>query len=190
MATVFYKQQEREFFAHHMLLHAASLEVEQAERRELGQFNKCLAAMVLSALAVEALANAVGTKAGIYTDAFERASPLDKIDRLVAHLRISRVSTREPWTTVRYIVRFRNAIAHPKPETVITKQLLPEAALEKQLFDTPLSKLEREISVGNARRVYRAVEKLKVLFEEALPEDQRLGIFGDVWSGTTGIKTE
>jgi hypothetical protein len=53
---MFRKTEERPFFAHHMLLNVAELEIAAAESSELGRFNKCLTALVMSALAVEALA--------------------------------------------------------------------------------------------------------------------------------------
>lgn len=51
------KSQNREFFAHHMLLHAAELQILEAEASESGRFNKFLAAMVMTALDIEAIAN-------------------------------------------------------------------------------------------------------------------------------------
>jgi len=39
-AKHFRKAQEREFFAHHMLLHAAGRQIEEAEGSEVGRFNK------------------------------------------------------------------------------------------------------------------------------------------------------
>lgn len=83
---LFRKTQEREFFAHHMLLHAAEREIEDARASEVGRFNKCLAAMVLSALAIEALANAVGSRVASDWAIFERLNPLDKLDSLAREL--------------------------------------------------------------------------------------------------------
>ena len=56
--------EERTFFAHHMLPHAAQPEIEDAEASAVGRFNKCLAAMVILAVAIEALANAAGARRG------------------------------------------------------------------------------------------------------------------------------
>ena len=79
-----------------MLLHAAGRQLEEAEANEVGRFNKCLASMVLSSLAIEALGNAVGSRVASDWPAFERLSPLEKLDVLVAEMAIPRDSTEGP----------------------------------------------------------------------------------------------
>ena len=130
----FRKTQEREFSAHHMLLHAAELAIEEAEKSRVGRFNKCLSAMVMSSLAVEALANAVGSRLITDWTIFERLSPLKKIGVIVKELTITYDPKIEPWSSVRWLAGFRNDIAHAKPELVQEEKLLPEVALGKTLF--------------------------------------------------------
>lgn len=168
-----------------MLLHAAELEIADAEANERGRFNKCLAAMVMTALAVEALVNAVGSRVVSDWSAFEPLRPHEKIDVLVQELSIVRDETKEPWTTLAFLAGFRNDIAHPKPEIVTTERVLPEVALAKTAFAPPRSKLEREVTLGNARRVYAAVRAVKGLFTDALPVEKRFGIYADMASGST-----
>ena len=184
---LFRKTQEREFFAHHMLLHSADLELQEAAVQPKGQFNRCLAAMVMTSLATEALANAVGSRVVNDWSKFEWLSPLDKLDRLVSELSIARDPGKEPWSTLRYLAGFRNDIAHSKPELVEEEQLRPEQALDKQLFHTPKSMLEREITLGNARRSLKAVQDLKGILTDALPVEKRLGIYVDSWQGSTEL---
>jgi hypothetical protein len=181
---LFRKTEERTFFAHHMLLHASSLAIEDAEATELGRFNKCLSAMVMTALAVEALANAVGSKVVENWATFKRLRPSEKIELLTTKLNVPRDESKEPWTTLRYLGGFRNDIAHPKPDEVLKEVLLPEVGLAKTAFETPRSALEREITLGNARRVYSAVHALKGLLTDALPPDARCGIYVDMWHGS------
>lgn len=182
---LFRKVEERTFFAHHMLLHVAELEIEHAEATEHGRFNKCLAAMVMTALAVEGLVNAVGSRVATDYPAFERLRPHKKIEFLAEKLHISRDEAKEPWMTLQFLGGFRNDIAHPKPELVEKESILPEAGLAKTAFDTPLSALEREITVGNAKRAYAAVREFKGLLTDAMPEDARFGIYVDMWHGST-----
>jgi hypothetical protein len=182
---LFRKTEERIFFAHHMLLHAAQLEIEAAKASEVSQFNKCLAAMVMTALAVEALANAVGTRVAKDWIAFERLRPHEKIDFLVKSLGVQRDTGKEPWTSLQYLGGFRNDVAHPKPEVVTQERILPQAGLTKTAFKAPQSRLEREITLGNAMRAYEAVHALKGLLTDALPETDRFGIYGDMWHGST-----
>jgi hypothetical protein len=184
--ALFRKTEERTFFAHHMLLHVAELEIAGAEASEVGHFNRCLTAMVMSALSVEALANAVGSRVAEDWPTFEAMRPHEKLDYLVEKLAIARDAAQEPWSTLHYLGGFRNDIAHPKPEEVTSNRLLPEAGLKKTAFDTPLSKLEREVTLGNAKRSYAAVHALKGLLTDALPTTKRFGIYADMWHGSTG----
>ncbi|MGH9341421.1 MAG: hypothetical protein ACRD1R_18000 [Acidobacteriota bacterium] len=157
------QRQEREFFAHHMLLHVAYLELEIAKVTELGRFNHCLVAMTFSALAIEALANAVGSRAIDEWSDFESASPLAKVRLLAERLSITYRSTKEPWATLRYLMRFRNAIAHAKPKRILEEKVMQEAEYNSQLFRKPPSKMEREITLGNATRCFEAVHTLRVV---------------------------
>lgn len=182
---MFRKTQMREFSAHHMLLHAAALEIDDASELESGRFSRCLAAMVLSALAVEALVNAVGKRVVADWPMFERMRPHEKLDLLVKKLSIQRDAAAEPWTTVTYIGGFRDDIAHAKPQAITSEQVLPEIALGNATFRRPKSKLEREITLGNARRVLSAVQSLKGILADALPVDKRFGIYVDMSSSST-----
>jgi hypothetical protein len=182
---LFRKIEEREFFAHHMLLHAAELEISSAKESQVGRFNKCLAAMVMTAIAVESLLNAVGSRTVKDWLSFEQLRPHEKIDLLVEKLQIQRDLEKEPWTTLMFLAGFRNDIVHAKPEPIIKKSVLPEVALAKTDFDKPHSKLEREITLGNARRVFSAVHKLKSILTDAMPAEERFGIYADMWSGST-----
>ncbi|MDP3332431.1 MAG: hypothetical protein Q8Q40_02060 [Methylococcaceae bacterium] len=186
-ALRFRKTQEREFFAHHMLLHAAEREIEEAQASAKGRFNKCLSAMVLSALAIEALANAVGSRVATDWTVFERLNPLEKLDNLARELSIAYDAKKEPWSAITQLARFRNDIAHPKPELVLEEKILPEVAIGKTLFDSPQSQIERQITLGNARRAHKAVCALKSILTDSLPEEKRFGIYVDMWSESTGL---
>lgn len=181
------KTQRREFFAHHMLLHAADLQIQEAAGELKSRFNRCLAAMVMTSLSTEALANAVGSRTVNDWTPVERLSPLEKLNRLVQDLKIDRDANKEPWSTLGYLSGFRNDIAHPKPELIEEQQYLPQHALDKKLFDAPLSMLEREISIGNARRCLKAVQDLKGILVDAMPAEERFGMYTDMWPGNTGL---
>lgn len=185
--SLFVKTETREFFAHHMLLHASALEIADAEETQVSRFNRCLAAMVMTSLAVEALLNAVGARVVQDWKAFERLPPSEKLDLLISELGIDRQSGIEPWTTLRFIFGFRNDIAHPKPEQIVQTKTLPEAALNLN-FSTPMSSLEEEITLGNAKRVYSAVASLKGILTDSLSPDLRFGIYADAWSHSTSEK--
>ncbi len=170
-----------------MLLHVAGLEVDAAERSQVGRQNKCFTALVMSALAIEALANAVGSRTVNDWPSFERLSPQGKLEELAKRLAIPQDWSSEPWSSLLYLGRFRNDVAHPKPEVITTYRILPEPGLIKTAFETPESALERESTLGNARRAYNAVHALKRLLADALPEGARYGIYTDMWHGSTEV---
>ena len=182
---LFRKDEKRTFFAHHMLLHAAEREIAGASESEVGRFNRCLSAMVLASLAVEALVNAVGSRVASDWTSFEALRPQEKLDWLVDRLGIRREKSKEPWTTIQYIGGFRNDIAHPKPEVIVRECVLPEIGLEKTAFDPPRSRLEREITLGNAKRLHAAVQALQGILTDAMPMELRFGIYADMWHGGT-----
>jgi hypothetical protein len=178
---------EREFFAHHMLLHAARIDVDHAATIQLGSFNRTLSSMVLSALAIEALLNAVGSRVVPDWPAWERLKPFEKLDSLVATLKIVRDNRKAPWPALRFLAGFRNDIAHPKPERLQTARTVPDSAVDKQLRERPESRLERDITVGNARRALAAVQSLKAILTDALPVEKRFGIYADMSSGSASL---
>lgn len=185
---LFRKTEERTFFAHHMLLNAAQHAISEAKASQHGRFNKNLAAMVMSSLAVEALANAVGSRIVSNWCVFEKKRPHEKIDQLVSELRLDRDSSKEPWTTLRFLGSFRDEIAHPKPEEIHNEVVLAQAGLDKTAFETPLSALEREITLGNAKRAHAAVRTLKGLLTDAMPAPAKFGIDVDSWHGSTAAE--
>ena len=143
--------------------------------------------MVLSALSIEALANAVGSRVASDWATFESLNPLGKLDSLTQELSIMYDPNKEPWSAITQLARFRNDIAHPKPELVSEEQILLEVALGKTFFDSPQSQIERQITLGNAERAHKAVCALKAILTDSLPEDKRFGIYVDMWSGSTEL---
>ena len=179
------RSQRREFFGHHMLLHAAELQLREAAQSEAGRFNCCLGAMVMTSLAVEALVNAVGSRVIDDWHSFERLKPQEKLERLQEQLLFVHEPTKKPWTVLRYLAGFRNDIAHAKPQAVEETKRFTESAAGKFMFQTPLSTLEKEITLGNAKRSLEAVQALKGIFTDALPVELRFGIYADAWSHST-----
>jgi hypothetical protein len=188
---LFIHSQERQFFAHHMLLHASDMAIKEAESAESGQFNKCLSAMVMISISVEALLNAVGSIVTMDEwPSFERLPPHEKIDSLVNHLGIIRDAKKHPWPTLRHLGSFRNKIVHAKPEPISKTNIVPIQALTNNIDNLPESKLEKEITLGNAKNMLNAVQVLKEIFVDALPEEKRYCIKIDMWSGSTTLHKE
>ena len=183
--TTFRRVQQRHFSAHHTLLRVARYELVKAERKEAGWFDSTFVVLTFSALAIEALSNAIGDRIVPDWKDFESANPLAKIRLLAERLDLPYSSDSEPWKTIRWLGKFRNRVAHPKPEIILDDKLILEREVDNRPFDPPKSKLEREVTIVNARRAFEAVERVKLLFCEKIPTEDRSGLYLDSWSTST-----
>jgi len=181
------RTQERHFSAHHMLIEVARVANERAVKQEPGWFYDALTTMTFSALAVEALCNSIGERKVEDWEDYESSSPNAKLRLLAGRLSINYKKSEEPWFTARWLIKFRNRIAHAKPEFIKEERLLTQEELDKRLFDRPDSKLEREITIANAARALEATTSLKNILCAAISPTEALGLFTDGWSGNTEI---
>lgn len=179
------RKQERHFSAHHMLIRAARSALQGAESNGQGSFYSALTAMTFSALAIEALCNSIGERMIEDWKDFENATPNAKLRLLAARLGIEYKKDAEPWAAARRFVRFRNAIAHAKPEFVVQEKTLTEEEHNRRPSDRPKSKLEKQITLGNARRAVAAAENVKDLLCSKVSDEIALGLSVDAWSGRT-----
>ena len=72
------RRQERHYSAHNTFIHIARLELDKAKVKDPGWFNSAFIAITFSALAIEALCNAVGERVISNWNDYERESPLKK----------------------------------------------------------------------------------------------------------------
>ncbi len=144
--------QERHFSAHHMLIRAASVAIDRAKEKRPGWFYDELSAMTFAALAIEALGNSIGERVidGWETD-FESASPIAKLRLLADRLGVTYDKSVEPWSGAIELVKFRNRVAHAKPQIVTSSELDDAGEFDKRLFDTPKSKLDEDDHVSPTR---------------------------------------
>ena len=182
--------QERNFSAHHMLIRTASLANKRAKKREPGWIYLELTAMTFSALAIEALCNSIGDRVFSDWDDYESSSPNAKLRMLADRLSLKYVKDREPWSTARWLVKFRNLIAHAKPELIVEEKLITQEELDRRLFDAPKSKLEKWINASNADRAVRGAEAIKEALIRNMPPEDALGLAVDAWTGTTRLHND
>jgi hypothetical protein len=176
---------ERRFSAHHMLLGAARMALEDAEDKKPGWFYAELIALTMSGLAVEAIGNAVGER--IITDwkNIERsASPIAKLRLICDTLDVTFDPSREPWSTVRWLARFRNEIAHAKPEFVQVSYHWTREEYERRRTEDPKSKVEKKITLGQAKRAVKRVTEIQDLLCLRVPVEEAFGLHSDQWSGS------
>lgn len=174
----------RRFSAHHMLIGAARAAVEDAERRQPGWFYSQVTAITLCGLAIEAICNAVGEATIPDWKDFASAGPNAKLRLLCERLSVKYDRHAEPWSSARWLSKQRNAIAHAKPQLVEEEHIWTREEYDKQRTDSPLSDLEREITLGNAQRAVRTAENVLLLLCERIPPEERFGLFSDAWEGS------
>lgn len=176
-------QSERFYSAHHALLRIARHCLDNARKKEPGWADDEFLAITLSALAIEAICNAVGERAVNGWGDFESCNPTAKARIVCARRHIEYDSSLEPWATLRWLSKFRNLIAHPKAETIAESKVVSKQEHKQGTHRTaPKSKLEKLVTFQNAENAIKAVDAALSLFCEKLSVEERFGVSGDVWS--------
>jgi len=181
--TLLQYSQERHYSAHNSFIHIALLELELAKPGTVGEFNHALVSITLSALAVEAMGNAIGYRIVSDWSDYDNLSPYAKLRFLAEHLGLEYATDKEPWGTLRWLCKLRNKLAHAQPETVKKTDLITQEQHASRGIEAPKSKLEEEITEYNSRRAINAVEQIKYSLCDLIPAEQCFGLVSDGWSG-------
>lgn len=180
------EEQQRHFSAHHILIGSAYIALKQAKNKQPAMFYNQLITITMCGLALEALANAFGERFVENWKHFENSSPIAKLRVVCTQLEIVPIFHIEPWSSIPWLIKFRNKIAHAKPEIVKEKAILTEAEYyNRHSAAKPKSKLESDVTLPNAERAFTALVQLKKILCENIPEDKLEGLYADQWSGTT-----
>ena len=177
---------EREFSLHHSLLGAAHMALENAEEKRRGWGYSNLTCITLSALALEAIANAFLKEIIQEWKDFEQVSIKAKVRLVAEKLSIDVNFGHVPWCNVIWLSKLRNKIVHAKPERV-SKQFVWTRDEYDRNKGKPLSKLEEELTLENAKKAYSTAEEIKDVFCDALPAERQFGLRGDAWEGTASF---
>ncbi|HZF00904.1 MAG TPA: hypothetical protein VE344_03315 [Methylomirabilota bacterium] len=194
--TQFRFQQKRNANPRHFLIYAASAElavVEKITKEEKGISKWTpheLAAIIFSAFALEAICNSFGDKLfgeSCWKD-FETRSPIEKLQIVCEKLNInSSLDFRnELWSDAKWLVGFRNEVAHAKLQPIDQETTIPIAQCNYYPINSwPLSDVEKEITIGNAKRAIKVVQEILAQFYLKIKEEDRGSLFFDI-SFTTG----
>ncbi len=172
---------ERHFSAHHMLIGVARAALEDAKLKQPGWFYNQLVVITFSSLSVEAICNSIGDRVIPEWKDFESSSPIAKLRLLCDHLKIQYDNGKEPWASARWLYKFRNLIAHAKPEFVQEEKVISRAEYDNRQTEFPKSKLEKEITFGNANRALKTAESIKDILCANVPADNAFGLYSDAW---------
>lgn len=173
-------ERERPFSAHHMLRGAAG---DALSESQIGFIHSPLVAIIMSALAIESLCNTIGDRIIADWNDFESSSPIAKLRIICDELDIDYDSNKEPWSTVVWLSKVRNKLAHPKPDQLNESYEWSEEESSANYNSRPESKLEKTLTKGNAERASERVHELKFLLCEHIPAEKAFGLAADMWSG-------
>ena len=178
---------ERSFSAHHMLLGAARMSLEDANEKKPGWFYSELITITFCALALEALCNAFGERFVENWSDFESSTPIAKLRIICSQLNIESDFTKEPWSRAVWLIRFRNKIAHAKPEFIEQNEIWNRDEYDDLREEAPKSKLEKQISPNNANKAYEAAVAIKDALCDGIPIEQQHGLRSDGWTGSSRL---
>lgn len=188
MAETIKVRSERFYSAHHTLLRIARDSLDKAKTREPGWADEEFLAVTLSALAIEAVCNAIGGKAVENWGDFETCSPTAKLRIICFNLGVEYDSDKEPWSSLHWLSKFRNKVAHPKVESIDETMIISAHEYHNDHHRSPpKSKLEKQITLASAKQAVRAVEDTIDLLCDKLPEEDRLMLIIDSWNITASL---
>lgn len=179
---------ERHFSPHHALLGAAWIALGDAKEKRHGWKRYELMAITFSALALEAIANAFGERlVPRWKEDFEKCPPTAKLRVVCTQLGVVVDFEREPWQTALWLIKFRNNVAHAKPQFIDEKKVVSDQEYDMIRDVFPISKLEEQISFTNAKRAVEEVSSVLHLLCDKLPIEEQKGLFADGWTGSTTV---
>jgi hypothetical protein len=184
----------RKYSAHHLLLITAKIAAEATPSDRADERRLSLTAIVMSALALEALVNAAGEELIEHWDDFDKLSPWGKLRLVATHLNFDLDAGKQPWQDIKWLIRLRNDIAHARPEKILTERWLTReemrAEIDGEVIHYPESTLEKKLTQGGASRAVGAVNRARDILCDALPKDQYFQFPSDGWGGAYEVPPE
>ncbi len=176
-------ERKRLFSAHNMFLDAAKDALDTLSKTKINQLYPALTAITMSALAIEPLCNTIGDRIVPGCKDFERSSPIAKLRIICNEREIDYDDKKEPWSTVVWLSGIRNKLAHPKPELLKKSYEWSQEENTRNYFSYPGSRLEKDITKGNAERAYKRITELKFLLHDHMPRGKASGLATDMCVG-------
>lgn len=187
--------EERYFSPHHLLLRTAGIALHEAHRRVYFHStpmreSHTMSAILMSALSVEALCNAIGYRLIEGWGDYEQTTPWVKLRVLCKELKLPFDKGAEPWQSLKDLLDFRNKVAHGKPQWVRrVRSGLDQTALDAALAEHEPSAsetwFEAKLRLEEAGKAVALARRVETLLTDALPEDLKLGIVVEGWTMKT-----
>ena len=173
----------RRFRPHALLIEATRRALDSAATKKEAYWWDWLAAILYSSLTIEAIGNTYGEALIPIWKDFESASPIAKIRLCAEHCKINANFQSYPWTTARTLIKFRNRIAHSRPEDISVDETYPAEDCEKHLYTKPQSKLETMVNKDLAYEGYNAINDILRTFADAVPPEKLVEMEDESWHG-------
>lgn len=130
------------------------IETSTKENNYEGMAFKAMSCLIFCAFSLEANANYIGYKLLSDWEDHERKSLEDKLEIIYQNLGLDFDKGRRPLQTVKLLVKFRNSLAHGKPEFVsIEKEVVGDAG-KFEKFKYPQAGWEEYCTEENALEAY------------------------------------
>lgn len=157
---------ERNIYEHGYLGSIALNQLKQAKAEEDGhRFRWIIPSMAFSVFRVEALCNIYGGQLFPHWTHFESTSFIGKIAMISEFLNIEVDFSAEPWQTLNNMKRFRNALAHAKPQKVSEVHEVPESCPERLVpFPQDKKTIMSYSSIENAERFEEVATELEMMW--------------------------
>jgi hypothetical protein len=183
--------EERYFSPHHLLLRTAGVALHEAHRTVYTysapmRESHTMSAILMSALSVEALCNAIGFRLIEGWEDYEQSKPWMKLRVLCKELHLPFDKGAEPWQSLKDLLEFRNKVAHGKSKWLKRvrsglDQAALDAALAKHEPSGPPAEWEAKLTLVEAGKAVALARRVETLLTDALPEDLKLGIVVEGW---------
>ena len=178
-------QKQRDFQPQHLLMRVAENALEDAEKKIDGWKNQEIIAITFSALAIEALANSFGNILIPNWINYESLNPIEKLEIICEELEIIPDWSKGYWGAILWLAKFRNDIAHAQPQPIPPYDKILSVKKFNYSFhqEQPDSDLEKQITLGNARRAVKAVSEIKWVFLSKDKCKRFSSLYSDGFSG-------
>jgi hypothetical protein len=153
-------KRERRFHPYGELRHANWVLLENAREKRDGCLYECMTAILMSAFKFEAFLNEVGDRLFPFWSEMERLPHRRKLAILRSHLGMETGDGERPYQTLRALFRFRNALAHAKPEMLDPPECEEVGEIEELRRKKPLTEWEQRCTLEFAERAFRDTEAI------------------------------
>lgn len=183
---------ERQVKTYAELRHASRVMLCKVEKDKEGSFYQFMASLIFTAFMMEAYLNDIGPRIFKCWCDLERLSPSSKLNLIAEKLGVNKDEGKRPYQTLSELFKFRNALAHGKPESLIDNEIrLVDEPFDKYNHETLKADWEKYCTQDNATRALEDTETIiKDIHNHAGVTEDALFSFGIQGLGGTLLPEE